>query len=52
MTGVLGVSDGETPLEKTGLEAVPSFRNEIPAGRLSSSLKLVRFPSGTVTCSR
>ena len=52
MTGVLGVSDGETPLEKTGLEAVPSFRNEIPAGRVSSSLKLVRFPSGTVTCSR
>ena len=52
MTGVLGVSDEETPLEKSGVEAVPSFRNESPAGRLSSSLKLARFPSGTVTCIR
>ena len=52
MIGVLALSDEETPLEKSGVEAVPSLRNESPAGRLSSSLKLVRFPSGTVTCIR
>ena len=41
-----------TPAEKIGAEAVPSFRNDNPLGRASTSLKLARFPSGTVTCSR
>ena len=51
IVGVRGLRLLLTPAEKIGAEAVPSFRNDSPVGRASTSLKLAKFPSGTVTCS-